>query len=129
LISYFAFKNNNDFGDANLGAFTAMDVQQGVIDYLEQNQDYDKVIGAGSFMEQQHLINPATGYLKTGKVFNKVQWDINTNTDFAIFDNIDNDYRYNEVRKDSSFHLVYKIEKGKVWAEIFENVRLKDKKP
>jgi 4-amino-4-deoxy-L-arabinose transferase-like glycosyltransferase len=119
VITWCAFKFDDGYGDANLGAYNAMDVQQGVVNYLEQNNCYDKNIGSSSFLEQQHLINPATGFLHSSRSFKNVKWDIDDKSDFAVFDNIEPDKRYDEMKNRPGFHLIYKIEKGKVWAEIY----------
>jgi len=119
LIGFFSFKKDNDYGDTHLKAFYGMDVQQSVVDYLEKKNDYDKIIGTGSFLESQHLINPATGFLHTGKAFKNVSWYIDRKTDYAIFDNLEPDNRYNDFKKDTGFHLVYQYQKGEKWAEIY----------
>jgi len=120
LIAYYTFHSDTDYGDADMGAFYGMNVQQSVVNYLEKNNCYDKSIGCGSFLESQHLLNPATGFLHTNRVFTKVKWDINGNTQYAIFDDIEPDSRYDIVKKDPAFHLAYRYQEGLVWAEIYE---------
>ncbi len=119
LISYFSFKYDDAHGDANLGAFDAMDVQQSVVNYFEHHKYYDKQIGCGSFLELQHLKDHATGFLHSARFFNNVKWEINNTTDYAIFDNIEPDKRYKEIKNDTAFQSEYRTEKGKVWAEVF----------
>jgi len=118
-IGFFSFKYNDGYGDADLGAFDAMNVQQSVVNYFEQNNDYDKEIGCGSFLEQEHLKDPATGFLHSTKVFRNVNWEINEKTSYAVFDNIEPDARYNDIKTSPGFRLVYRNGKGKVWAEIY----------
>ena len=121
FISYWNFKTSSSYGDANLGAYDGMDVQKGVVRYLEQNNYFEKVIGTGSFLDQQHLTNPATGFLSTNKVFSKVKWKIDSTTQLAIFNNMEADDRYKVISHDTlSFKRVYGIAKGAAWAEIYE---------
>jgi hypothetical protein len=45
-------------------------------------------------------------------------------TQVANFDNLEPDYRYkDEFNRDRSYHLVYRTQKGKVWAEIYYRER------
>lgn len=122
-ISAYSFSQNNSYGDVDLGAFNGIEIQQGTINYLEQHNYYDKVIGTGSFLEQQHLTNQATGFLHSSKVFKNVNWEINANTEIAIFNNLEADQRYKSVKEDTSYQLVYRQTKGRdrgfVWAEIY----------
>jgi hypothetical protein len=119
VISFFTFKNDDSWGDCNIGAFDGIKVQQKVVDYFEDRNYYDKVIACGSYLEQQNLRVLATGYLRHGKVFKNVSWHILGHTDYATFDNINPDYRIDEIKKDTSFKLIHRIQEGKVWAEIY----------
>jgi len=119
VLSYFAFTLNDHFGDTDRGAFDAMDMQQDVVDYLERNNYYDKKIAVTSWVESQHLVDAATGFLKGDKVFRNVKWEIDGNTDIVIFDNIEADYRYEQVKKDTTFSRVHRSQKGVVWTELY----------
>ena len=114
-----AYIQNSAWGDCEHGMFDALDAQQGVVNYFEKNVGSDEHIGA-LFMEGQHLSSPATGFLHSDRAFWNVSWDINANTEYAIFDDIENDTRHVQIKNDTSFHLVQRIEKGKVWAEIYK---------
>jgi hypothetical protein len=118
-IAAFTFYTNTGFGDVDMGAFDGLAVQQGVVDYMEQHTYYDSTIGGGSFLENQHLMTSATGFLRSEKKFTHIRWDIDDHTDYAIFDNMEPDPRYDAVRKSHAFHLQQRIEKGRVWAEIW----------
>ena len=110
--------------DSDLNSFDRMDVQQQVVDYLEQNNDYDKNISCVSYIEARHLKDPATGYLRSAKVFTNVSSGISDTTQLAVFDNIEPDEKvYNEIRKDTTFHLLYNPHKGNAWAEIYQRKR------
>lgn len=100
-----------------------MKVQQSVVDYFEQNKLYDKNISSGSFLTRQHLDDPYTGFLSSGKAFAHTRWEIDRQTDYVLFDNIERDNRHNEVKKDTTFHLVKKIEADKIWTEIYKRNR------
>lgn len=119
VLAGISIKTNDDYGDTNLGAYKAMAIQQSMVTWLEGNNAYDKSIAAGSFMAKQHLLLPETGFLKSEKVFRNVKWDIDKATEYAVFDNIEPDNRYNEVIKDSSWHLVFRKADGKIWTEIY----------
>ncbi len=120
VISYFAFTTNKGFGDADLSAFEAMQVQQEVVSYMESKGYYDAETATGGYVAMQHLKDPATGYLKTQRRFPKVGWAVTPNTRFVIFNNIEPDYRYNDTKADTSFALEYRFQKGAVWAEIYK---------
>ena len=120
VISFFAFKTDEGYGDADIHDVDGMDVQQSVVDYMEKMNYYDKNIGSGSFLERQHLFDPATGFLHSDKTFKKLDWSIDRYTEIAIFDNLEPDNRYESYfNRDSSFHRVFRNQKGKVWAEIY----------
>lgn len=119
-ISAYAFKTNNNFGDCDLGAFDAMYVQQKLTDYLEDNVGKDKYISCGPFIELQHLVNPATGYLHSDSSYKHVTWDIGSQTAYILFDNIEPDARRETVKNDSSFLRIFRAEKGSVWGEIYK---------
>ena len=119
IIGYCSFNNDNNCGDIDLCAFDGMDVQANVVNYFEKDIDQHKTIAAGSFLERVHLTSPATGFLHADKVFNNVKWDINDSTDYAIFDNIEPDYRYRILKQKNDFSLVFRTQKGKMWAEVY----------
>ena len=118
-IGGFAYMHNDAWGDCEHGIFDGLYVQQGVVDYFEKNVPNDLHIAA-LFMEGQHLSDPATGFLHRDKPYTDVKWDINDETRYAIFDNIEADERYTRIKNDTGFYLAKRIEKGKVWAEIYK---------
>ncbi|MCW3124329.1 MAG: hypothetical protein JWQ38_3821, partial [Flavipsychrobacter sp.] len=121
VVSFFSFKNDDGYGDTNLGAYKGMEIQQDVVNYMEQTKAYEAHVGAGSFLERQHLVDSSTGFLHSGNGFKNTVWDIDELTDFAIFDNLESDYRYGtEFNKDSSFVLVHRCQKNGIWAEIYK---------
>ncbi len=120
LIAYVAYRNDDMDGDCDPGAFTAMEMEQGVVNYLEAHNAYDKVIGTGSFMNTVHLTDLSTGFLHTDRTFTKVRWGIDNTADYALYNSNEDDPRYADIRKFGSFHLVYRFQKDKLWAEIYE---------
>lgn len=121
IISFSAFTINRDhFGDADLGAFDAMRVQQNVVTFMEENVTTNTPVGTAGYLAQQQLSDPATGFLTSDKKFGDVKWDINAHTQIVIFNNIEPDGRYNSVKSDSAFYLLKRYEKGMVWAEIYK---------
>ena len=120
IISFFSFKNNNGNGDIEMGAFDAMDVQQDEVNFFEKNNDYDKAIWDKSLLGMEHLTNPATGFLHTDKIFNKARSGVDWNADFVVFDNlVTTPIEYNTIKKDSSFYLIHRFQKGRLWSEIY----------
>lgn len=119
IVSFCSFRQSTSIGDADLGAFNGMDVEQGIINFLEQQNAYDKPICSSSFLERQHLTDPATGFLH-GRTFTNVKWDLDSTTRFIIFTNIEEDKRYSDIKNDPSFRLTYRIAKGEAWGEVYE---------
>jgi len=120
LIGFYSFKTSNSYGDTDLGAFDGLDVQQHVVDWFEKNNYYDKSISCGSFLELEHLKDAATGFLHSDKTFKNIKWDIDPNkTDLVLFDSIESDSRHDDFKKNTAFHLVYRYQKGIVWAEVY----------
>lgn len=121
VISYYSFTFNKvNFGDTDLGAFDAMTVQQDVVNYIEDNVPLNTPIGTAGYLAQQHLSLPSTGFLKNGSRYNNVKWEIDANTQIAVFDNIEPDYRYNSIKSDTAYYQLKRFEKGMVWAEIYK---------
>lgn len=118
-VSALAYKNNDGFGDTDLGCFDAMDVQKGIINYLEDHNYYDKKIATSGFLETQHMENPATGYLRGKRTFTKVQWGIDLWNLLIVFDNIEPDIRYSKTVNDTNFVRIYRIDRGTRWGEIY----------
>ncbi len=122
LIGIYTYNTSAGWGDVQPGAFDAVEVQQKMVDYFEQNNLYDKTIGCGSFLGGRHLLLSATGFLHNNKPFKNTTWGIDSQTDYAVFDNIEPDDRYKIVANSPSFRHVYRYEKNGIWTEIFQAV-------
>jgi len=120
VISGYACHENKDFGDSDMGAYDAMDVQRGIVNYFEKSGEYEAEIGVGSSLEIRHLTDESTGFLSSGKIFKHVTGDITDKTKYVIFDNIEPDKRYDTYKTDSNFQLVYQTRKNSVWGEIYK---------
>lgn len=123
IIQYFGFKNTGHLGDNHIGAFDGIHVHEQIVRFLEKNNFKNAKIGVGGYLEVIHLRDPNTKYLSSSDTFKHVTWDINESTEIVIFDNIEPDYRYNEVLKDSSFKLIFKVSKGDAWGEIYRRIQ------
>jgi 4-amino-4-deoxy-L-arabinose transferase-like glycosyltransferase len=124
VVSYAAFATNGQIKDTDMGALSAMAVQEDVVGYLEQEQLYDKTISLTCFVASKHLTDYATGFLHYyDRRFSKVQWEINSNTDVVLFDNIEPDTRYEQVKNDTSFRLMHRYTNGSVWNEVYMRKR------
>jgi hypothetical protein len=117
-IGFFALRNDIAYGDTRQ-ALDGMEVQQNIVDFMEANNYYNKNISAGSFLELEHLKDAGTGFLRSNKNFKKVRWEIDNNTNYVIFDNIEPDYRYDSFIKDTAFRRICRFEKGALWGEIY----------
>ncbi len=116
--SAYAYIHDDGNGDTDRSAFYNMELQQSSVDYLEQHNLYDAVIGAGSYLQRIHLTDPATGFLRGNKTFKNVDWEIN-HPDYMIVDNIEPDYRYGQIKNRPGYSLVFRKTKGQGWIEIY----------
>ncbi len=124
LLSVQSYSKNNNIGDIGLGSYKALKVQQEVINYLVNQNAQNKQIGLESFQQRINLQNPACGFVKdTNTAFQNVRWDIDTLTDYAVFDNIEPDRRYDIIKNDSTFRLVFQVNKDNVWGAVFKRVQ------
>lgn len=123
-INIYTINTDHEMKDSSLDCLIGMEIQQKEIEYFTSHNYYGKRLGIGGFITFQHLIDPATGFLNGARPFDKkdIKWDIDGETLVTVFDNIENDYRYHEVKADTSFHCVYRYEKGKYWGEIYERI-------
>jgi len=119
LAEALVFYRDEAYGDINPGAFDGMYVQQQLTRYLERMRYYDKKIGTNSYLERMHLTDPYTGFLSSGKTFSQVNWEITPQTELAVFSNIEPDYQYEMVKKNPAFRRVFRVDKGKVWGEVY----------
>ncbi len=119
IAGYFMFRNDTGLGDMNIQSYNAMSVQDSAVRFLEKEQWFDKKIGAGSFLDQEHLKTPYTGFLHTPKAFSHVGAELDSNTELAIFNNIEPDERLKDIRADNHYHLIYRVERGEAWTEIY----------
>jgi len=117
----YVYSTSDNHGDTGKLSFDAVEVQQSAVNYLERNQAFEKGIALTSFVEQQHLVDPATGFLH-GKAFKNVKWDIDASTEYVIFDNIEADYRYNEIAASPMFRKVHEFRKSGMWVEVYRRV-------
>jgi hypothetical protein len=116
---FLMFRNDAGIGDMNLQSYNAMRVQEATVRFLEGKKWFGKRIGTGSFQDAEHLRKPYTGFLRTPEVFKEVSWTIDSLTEVTLFNNIEHDKRKEEVLADSSFQMVYRVQNGEVWAEIY----------
>lgn len=118
-VGIYAYAVSENNGDTGRLSFAAMEVQQSAVDYLEQHDAYGKGIAVKSYVEVQHLLDPATGFLRGSRRFERVKWNIDDFTRYVIFNNIDADYRYQQIKENPAFALVHRFEKSGIWTEIY----------
>jgi len=119
-IGLYGIVYDTGIGDTRVGAYDAMIVEENEVSYLENSGAYNSVIALGSFQNREHLIKPFTGFLHTTKIFTNVNWEINNSTQYVIFDNIEQDNRYDRIKNDTTFKMVYRTQKNEAWAEIYK---------
>ena len=117
-----AFYADTGIGDCNPGAFDAIDVEQHMAGFMEKNNYYTRPVTT-AFLNMTYLTEPDCGYLSPGKIFSNVRPDLNDATDLAIFDNISCDESVAVVRKDTTYQLAYRYEKGHAWIEVYARKR------
>ena len=122
-VGIWSYSVSNNEGDTGRLSFAAMDAQKSVVEYLMQEEAYDKNITAFSFMHRKHLTDSATGYLMEGRIFTHVEWDFSGNSDYVVFDNIDPDYRYGEIISDKSMVRVHRFAERGIWSEVYRRRR------
>jgi 4-amino-4-deoxy-L-arabinose transferase-like glycosyltransferase len=122
LAGYYGYKYDNGVLDINRGTFAAMEVQENIVSYFEKEHLYSKNIYA-SFLNREHLKKPLTGFLHTDSVFTSVSYEVQPNSDYLIFDNIDSSELYTSYKNNAAYHLVYKTSKGPAWEEVYERVK------
>ncbi len=118
LVSFLFMKEDINDGEIR-STLDGMKVQQDVVDFMERNNLYGAAISSGSFLECMHLKDPGTGFTKSKTGFSNVRWEIDGNTQWAIFDNLEPDYRYANFVKDTFFRLETRLTEGALWAEIY----------
>jgi 4-amino-4-deoxy-L-arabinose transferase-like glycosyltransferase len=122
LTGYYGYKYDWGVRDINRGAFDAMEVQENIVRYFENNHLYDKNIFA-PYPDLEHLKKPSTGFLHTDSTFKKVETTIYPNTGYFIFDNADSSEQYTCFKNNHAYHLIYQTRKGPAWAEVYEKVQ------
>ncbi len=100
-----------------------MNVQMKTVSYLEQQHAYDKEISIECSWEMSHFTDTLEGFLGSGRVFTKItHYPVDPKADYAVFDNICYNYdEYDRVRKNQTFHLVYRVSESKSWAEVYQH--------
>lgn len=122
FVSGYAYIYDEGRGDTDRSAFSNMELQQGAVDFLAQQHAQNKSIAASSFLHRMHLTDVATGFIRDGKPFNNVHWEIDDKTDYILVDNIELDPRDNEIKNRRDFRLAYRREKGLGWVEVYQRV-------
>lgn len=114
-----AYQYSTGFGDCSMNSFQAMRVQESVIGYFEKLGVYDAHIATGAYQQNQNLSKPEIGLLHKGKPFTNVKWDIDSQTDIALFDNIEPDQRYENIKNDTAFVRIQTIKRDDIWSEVY----------
>ena len=118
--SFFAFRESTGWDDGSMAFIDALKMQLGTVEFLERSHFHDKHISA-PFLCQRHLRDTNTGFLAGADTFKYVVNEIEPNTDLIVLNNVETDEnKRNQVLKDTSFQLLYKITNNEVWCEIYK---------
>lgn len=98
--------------------YNSMYVHQDLVDYFETKNFYDKRIAA-PFLEGVHLKDPNTGFLRSDKVFTNVHDHRDEHTELVVYDNVEMDEHYTDIKKDTAFYRVHRFQKGDYWVEAY----------
>lgn len=123
VTAVYSFRNSTGWGDIEMGFRFGVKTQVGIDEFMERSAFYDKHIATGSFLEAEHLKDYNTGFLNNNRTFTYVGSDIDSSTDLIIFDNIEPDVRYETIKKDTSYRMIYRVEMHGVWGEVYQNRR------
>ncbi len=119
-----AFAKDRGHNDSNLGAYNAMKVQQGIVDFLEKRNAFEAGICSDQYLQRIILTDPYTGYLSSEqRVFHAVSEMLQGGTQFVILTNIEPEGKYGFVKSDSTFKLVYTMQINSVWGEVYERIK------
>ena len=110
--------------DSYLNYIDGIKVQMGLVRFAEQNHLYSMSVHA-SLLEKVAMQNPRLGFLNSNKVFEQVDFKLDTTTQYAIFTNVAFEPTYYQM--DSlGFNKVHRIEIGDAWGEVYRNERMKE---
>lgn len=123
LISIYnaVYIDSKIFGE-NLNYRDAIYVQIDVVEYFEDNDLWEKNI-CTTFINIDALNNPYAGYLSQhNKKFNNLQDKISMSTDYIVLPSFEPGLDADEIRGNSSFELVKKLEHKTASAEIYKRI-------
>lgn len=118
-VGIYAYTQNPWHSDMKMDAFNGMYVQKQMVVFLEQHNLYNKTISSHSFLNRMHLEDRYTGFIDGRDTFKNVIWNYEWGPDIIMMDNIEPDPSYDAVKADTFFKLVYRVEKGTAWGEIY----------
>ena len=107
--------------DASINFINAVRSHQAAIKFCDQHNWSDKNIFT-HFLMQQNLTQPALGYLSGPAAYKHTVYggEIPRDTELIIFSCIELDeYRYESVRNNPNFKLIYRNQLHQAWTEIY----------
>lgn len=122
-LSIQSYKNNNNIGDTGLGMYNALKVQQGIINFLADQNAQHQQISMASFQQKINMQNAACGFISSNQAsFQNIRWEIDALSKYIVFDNIEPDSRFETIKNNKNYKLVYQIKKDNVWGMIFAKI-------
>lgn len=118
-VSIYAYTQNRWHSDMKMDAFSGMFVHKKMVSFLEQHNLYNKTVSSHSFLNRMHLEDQYTGFIDGRDTFKNVFWNYDWGPDIIMMDNIESDPSYDAVKADTFFKLIYRVEKGTAWGEIY----------
>ncbi len=124
VVSFSAFLGVNNYKiiDDEQLIFDRIAAQQAIVDYCVNNKLHNKHIYTKAYLQGVHLKDPNTGFLPDTAVFRYVSNQLDSATEYFIFDNIEVDPSDFKIQDTCKPALVYSFHKGSVTAGLFRRV-------
>jgi hypothetical protein len=119
IISGYFTLNIRNSGDHTLGYIEAVKVQKQAVEYLEQNNCYDKKITA-NFLMRMNLTNPDCGYLSSNKNFVNITDKYSRSSQYIIISSLEPDQEVIDSLSKNNNLKVRSFELNNTWVIIYK---------
>lgn len=102
--------------------FDRIATQQAIVNYCVSHKLHNKHIYTKAYLQMVHLRDPNTGFLPDTAVFRYVSNQLDSATEYFIFDNIEVDPSDFKIQDTCKPALVYSFHKGTITAGLFRRV-------
>lgn len=115
----FYFTTRTDSGDNSLGGFDNIKVHQQVVNYLEENELYNKRI-LSHFLMTSNLYRPEIGYLRGDRIFTRLANQFDDQVEYVVYSKVEQ-HQLKDVLKHPGLRLLKRFELHNAWSEIYIN--------